>query len=408
MNGRDLSVLILVLVSFAFASCDDDGASGESQVELKTITLSRGEEEVSKQNNVFAWNMFGYIVNENGNTTVSPLSASFAMCMIANGANGATRDEIFQAFGFENCDSGDVIGFMQKLSNQLKPLDSKAVVSIANSLWHNESYNILDGFVAGLQTNYDAEVIPLNTANAAEEINKWCSDKTNGYINDLISSGSVTDNTAAVLVNALYFNGEWADKFDKSDTHKGFFYSADNEMSTVDFMSGEKDVVYTKTTNFTMASLDFGNGAYSARFILPNTGNTFDDCVNEIKTTGWDEIIKYGYITNVTVKIPKFTLQNHIDMKPIYERMGIKLAFNHDLADFSNISSTSGLAITNAYQSTYFKIDEDGATATTASNVVIGDLANLIPPFVLDRPFIFALTERSTGVILFIGKIEKL
>lgn len=330
------------------------------------------------------------------------------MCMAANGANGVTRDEIFQAFGFENCDSADVSSFMLKLSNQLTLLDSKTTISIANSLWHNETYNILDGFISGLQTNYDAEVIPLNAANAVEEINNWCSDKTNGYINDLMPAGSVSANTAAVLVNALYFSGEWTDKFDKKNTYRGFFYSANDEIATVYFMSGKKDVVYTETANFTMASLDFGNGAYSARFILPNTGNTLNDCINEIKTTGWEEIIKSGYRSNVTVKIPKFTLQNHIDMKPIYEQMGIKLAFNPDLADFSNMSSVNGLAISNTYQSNYFKIDEDGATAASASNATIGDLANLMPPFVLDRPFIFALTERSTGAILFIGKIEKL
>lgn len=399
---------MLTLACLAFTSCDDD-APGGSQAELKTITLSRGEEEVSKQNNAFAWNMFGNIANESGNTTVSPLSASFAMCMTANGANGATRDEIFQAFGFENCDSADVSSFMQKLSNQLMPLDSKATVSIANSLWHNESYNILNGFIAGLQINYDAEVIPLNVANAAEEINKWCSDKTNGYINDLMPAGSVSVNTAAVLVNTLCFKGEWADKFDKKDTYRGFFHSADNEMSTVDFMSGKKKVIYTEATNFTMVSLDFGNGAFSVRFILPNTGNTFNDCINEIKTTGWEEIISGGYITDTTVKIPKFTLQNRLDMKPIYKQMGIKLAFNHDLGDFSNMSPVNGLAITDAYQSNYFKIDEEGATATSASNVIIGDLiANLMSPFVLDRPFIFTLSERSSGAILFIGKIEKL
>ena len=174
-------------------------------------------------------------------------------------------------------------------------------------------------------------------------------------------------------------------------------------------MSGKKSAGYTEAETFTMASLDFGNRSFSARFILPNEDKTLNDCIEEIKTTGWEQITKgHTYYAKYSLNIPKFTITNNIDMKPIYQKMGITSAFNSS-ADFSNMSSISSIYVTDAFQSNYFKIDESGATAASVSGMVTADGASrLIPPFILDRPFIFALTEQSTGAILFIGKIEKL
>ena len=128
MNVRLFSALMLALTSFILIGCDENDEPNGEKSELKFINLTGGELAVAKQNNMFAWNMFDYVNAESGNTIVSPLSASFAMCMTAEGANGATRDEIYQAFGFENCNNDDVNSYMHKLSNQLMLLDSKTEV----------------------------------------------------------------------------------------------------------------------------------------------------------------------------------------------------------------------------------------------------------------------------------------
>jgi len=409
MKTRLFSALIIALACFSFASCeDDDNPNGSAKSELKSINLTNGELVVAKQNNAFAWNMFGNTLDKCGNSIISPLSVSFAMCMTADGACGDTRNEILNAFGFENFDEADVNGYMQKLSSQLRSLDAKTTVSIANSIWYNNSFDILDDYITSLNTYYDAEVMPLDATNAVEQINDWCSNKTNGYIDDLFEPGDITGLTATVLVNALYFNGEWSDKFDKKDTYKGLFHSSDGDISAVDFMKGTKEIKYTTAQNFTMASLDFGNGAYAARFILPNADKTFDDCVNEIKTSGWEYIISnFSQNGNATIKLPKFSLKMRLDMKPIYEKMGIKMAFDGNFADFSKMSPNS-ISMTGAFQSNYFEIDENGATAASASGIVNDIMANMLPSFTLDRPFMFALTEQSSGAILFIGKIENL
>lgn len=405
MRIRLFSVLMTALACFTLISCDgNDEPNGGSKTELKSIELTNGELVVARQNNQFAWDMFDHLNATQGNTIVSPLSASFAMCMTANGANGATREEIYKAFGFENCDRSDVNSYMQKLSTQLMSLDPKVTMAIANSFWYNKSYNILDSYITSIKTTYDAEVMPLGT-NAVDDINNWCSQKTNGNINDLLKDGDVSEVTAFVLVNALFFNGEWKEKFDKKDTFRGAFHSTDG-ISAVDFMKGKKNLEFAETMTFSMASLDFGNSAYAARFILPKTGNTFEGCIDEIKSIGWEEITKKSTKCETTVNIPKFSLQNQLNMNSIYQQMGIVTAFDPISADFSNIS-TNHTNIAKAIQGNYFEIDESGATAASVStnnNI----MSNVIPPFTLDRPFIFALTERSTGAILFIGKIEKL
>ncbi len=396
---------ILALACISFTSCEDEPDGGNTS-ELKTIELTEGELVIAKQNNQFAWNMFSYANAVEGNTIVSPLSASYAVCMTADGANGETRDEIYRAFGFENCNSDDINGYMQKLSSQLMSLDSKTTLAIANSLWYNEKYDIYDSYISNLKTYYDAEVKLLGP-NAVNDINNWCSKKTKGLIKKLLYQEDIPTDIAAILINALYFKGEWKEKFDKKDSFKGDFYTIDNTTSKVDFMSGKKSAGYTEAETFTMASLDFGNRSFSARFILPNEDKTLNDCIEEIKTTGWEQITKgHTYYAKYSLNIPKFTITNNIDMKPIYQEMGITSAFDSS-ADFSNMSPVKTLAITSASQSNYFEIDEDGATAASTSSTVTGDLL-AIAPFSLNRPFIFALTEQSTGAILFIGKIEKL
>ena len=130
------------------------------------------------------------------------------------------------------------------------------------------------------------------------------------------------------MLNALYFKGEWADKFDKKDTERGFFYSIDNSLPTVYYMTGRKKIEYVTAETFTMAGLEFGNGAYAARFLLPNKDKTFDDCINEIKTIGWESIKNNYHSGKTTIKIPKCTMKNRLDMMPIYQQMGIDRAFS--------------------------------------------------------------------------------
>ena len=406
MNVRLFSLLMITLTCFTWTSCEDGPSTDKPTADLKSIELTDAELVVSKQNSQFAWDMFSHTTAMDGNTIVSPLSASFALCMTADGANGDTRDEIYRALGFENCNSNDINGYMQKLSSQLMSLDSKTTMAIANSLWYNKNYAIYDSYISNLKTYYNADVLSFDVDKAVNQINAWCSKNTKSYINDLLNPGDVSDLTVSVLVNALYFDGAWKDKFDKKDTFKGTFNSFDNNTSTVDFMSGEKKIGHIAAKSFTMASFDFGNGAYATQFILPNEGKTFNDCIAEIKELGWEYFTKYSTIIDLNVNIPKFTLKNRIDMTPIYQQMGIESAFENN-ADFSNMT-TSNINLSSAYQSNYFEIDEEGAKAASASNTS-GDLASIgIPPFTLNRPFIFALTERSTGAILFIGKIEKL
>lgn len=400
---------ILAIACITFTSCEEVDVPTN---ELKTISLSRSEADVAKQNCDFAWNMFDLVNKTSGNAIVSPLSATYAMCMTANGANGATRDEIYKALGLEGFNNEDVNNYLHKLTTQLTSLDSKTTLHIANSLWHNASYQILNEYITSTKTYYDADVMQLDIYNATTQVNDWCSAKTNGLINDLLKPNQVDEFTAAVLVNAMYFDSQWKTKFNKKDTYKSKFYCADNSTPTVEYMSGEQDFKHVNTLTFSMASLDFGNGAFTLKFILPNKNYTtdgeyytFDDCINEIKTTGWNEILRNEHSDDGTINIPKFSFKNYLDMKPIYQEMGIISAFNRS-ADFSNMSTRAPLFITSASQSNYFEIDEDGATAASASSTVTGDLI-AIAPFTLNRPFIFALTEQSTGAILFIGKVEK-
>ena len=222
--------ILLCFVAGLLASCDSDGGSSRTTPKpRKDIVLSRAEQEMADKGKEFAFRFFNQVCNSekaNTNVFISPLSASLALSMTANGAAGNTLAEMTNVLGFSPS-IDDLNSYQQKLTSALLDLDNTTQLGIANSIWVKQGFKVYDSFVSVNKKWYDADVreLDFSSPTATDVINKWCADKTNQRIKKVLDG--IQDNARLFLINALYFKGEWTSKFKSSATAQEDFTNAD-------------------------------------------------------------------------------------------------------------------------------------------------------------------------------------
>ncbi len=406
--------LIMSLVALVFVACsDEDVALNSSDNPRKSIDMTSSFEELSKSTSDFAFDMFSTMSETIGEgdtpLLLSPMSASFVLGMMGNGAAGTTREETMSALGWKNKDISEMNNYYHTLISELPSLDKTSTIKIANSQWTNPSYSLLSDYSQTIKDCFSAELETLNLSSAVNDINNWCKENTEGLISDFFSQGEISSATQTILLNALYFKGEWKDKFDKNKTHSGEFANYDGTTSTVSYMSGTHTTTIYEGDSYSVLTLDFGNEAYSMQILLPNEDVSLSECVASLNTTtwlGWTTDYSRVMAYDVDVLLPKFSVNYKRELTDIFENMGIKSAFN--AGDFSNMSESS-IALNDIKQATVFSIDEDGAKAASATgngSIVANPMEQR--EFHVTRPFIYTLVENSSHTILFIGRITKL
>ena len=225
--------------------------------------------------------------------------------------------------------------------------------------------------------------------------------------------------TVTILTNAIYFKSSWAYEFDKSKTESKTFYNADGTTSTVPMMYQEYqmdyNIQYSQMDVCGMAAIPFGNNAFCMNLILPAEGIDLDALVDEIDGVSWHEMMKHRAVTTkLTLFMPRFKIENTlVGLADILATMGMPLVCSADSADFSNmVDNIQKLFVSDVIQKSYISVDEKAAEAAAVTIIATLGMARMPDPLevtmVLDRPFLFAITERSTRAILFMGKVTAL
>ncbi len=375
------------------------------------IKLTSAEKKIAEGlNGGFAMNLFKKYYMSTGdkkNSLLSPLSASYALSMLANGANGDTQKEILSVLGIGTSDLNVLNNLNKKLATTL-PLNRFSTAKTANGLWLDKGFEPRKPFVELLQSYYDAEISAVDLQTDGREIiNQWCAEKTRGKIRDIINE--IPEKTDFVLANALYFKGFWRDYFSEAMTKEYTFNNQDGTGSEVEFMQKTSREKYFKNFVYSSVTLPFG-GPYSMVFILPNEGVSLDECVN---TLGDEPLTTLSGTEkrNLDMKIPKFSMYDEIGLNGYLEVLGMKKAFLPE-ADFSNIIDNYTTLNHIITQKAFLKIDEKGGEAAVMTmNTVIGSASidvhdKEIIDFRLDRPFAYILFETDTNTILFMGAIK--
>jgi len=369
------------------------------------VTLgTRGEAMVKNQNH-FAWNMFGEVNKRAGgkNSVCSPLSMIYCLGMVNAGASGTTSSEIMSAMGFEGSGS-ELNNFCNNLLTQLPAQDRTTTFSIANCVEVNEPFTLLPDYVDTVKKDYDAlvENRDFGDGKFGDYINGWVSDKTGGMIPKLVDE--VNADAVAYVINALYFKGIWQRKFAKNVTAKKSFTKADGTTTEVDMMHQTEDFTFDTTEIYKALSMNYGNRAYSMQILLPNDGRTVDDVIAAVKALDWKSYLSRMESGEVEVSLPKFSIEYGGDMGELLRSLGIRRVFTN-AAEMDKFCSRDTY-VSKVAQKAKIEVDEEGteAAAATYAEVMCTSAPPTVPlTFCADHPFVFVITERSTGLVCFVG-----
>ncbi len=396
------SVLFLLSL-LMFAACE------QPEVKLKDaepIPLKAGMEKRVQQDNAFAFDLFRQVLINNAdekNIFISPLSVSIALGMAWNGANGETKAEMATALKMSGMTEDEINEYYQIMLTALPEVDPSTKLNIANSLWYRTGFPVKDEYLKVNSDYFNAEVRELDFAkpDALSIINGWCAEKTNNLIKNPLDK--ISADAMMYLINAIYFKGIWVKKFEK-DTYKANFYAEGGNTVQVDMMQQKDTFGYREDEMAQYLDLPYGNKAFSMTVILPREGKTTDEVLETLDTEKWNNIINGFSSHEVQIYLPKFKTTGKYELKEPLMQMGMVKAFT-DQADFSNISDIN-LLISRIIHSTYCSVDQEG-TEAAAVTVVEFELTSMPMNYVFNanRPFIFVIREKSTGVILFMGKM---
>lgn len=374
--------------------------------ERKDIELTRSEQKLVNENNIFAFNLFR-TAQQDKSMIVSPISITYALGMLNNGAAGETQTEINKVLGFSKTGIDGINAFCQKMLNEAPSLDKLTKVIIANNIYVNKDYKLMSDFVTKAKTYYDAEPETRDFADGLTRnvINQWASDHTEKMIEEVLRENEFNPNAVSYLLNAIYFKGAWAEKFKKDDTKDETFkgYSAEKLLP---MMHQEHEFNYTETDHCQVLCLPYGNNAYNMTILLPKDGKTVSDVAKTLTTESWMQF-QYMSSAEVDVKLPRFESQTDVDLRPIMAALGMPKVFDPNLADFSNFCNVSTY-IGLMKQVARIKLNEEGTEASAVTTIGVKNSVNPIElqhvQFHATRPFLYVISELSTGAIFFIGQ----
>ena len=404
-NKKMKKALFIMATAATLASC---GTATQTVQSAPTTQMSEQDFETADEANKFALKMFAQMHKEekgNDNFCLSPLSASWALSMAANGAEGTTREQMYATLGFPGNDAKKINAYQQKIIKRLSALDPERVtVGIANSMWVNENFKIKKEFEKSNTAYYDATIKNIKfDAAAVEAINDWCSQKTNGKITEIVKE--IDPMTQLFLINALYFNGRWTTTFNKKRTIEEEFTKENGEKIKVQMMHQNTKMYYYEDENVQMVMKPFGEEKFHMLFILPREGVTMDKSV-QLLAENFDTWYRESEKEEVNLSLPRYKAEYGKSLKGTLQSLGMSDAFTPGKANFGALSK-EGLCIGDVLQKTFVKVDEEGAEAAAVTSVALMAMAAGPPKpknMVINRPFIYIIRERETGNILFIGR----
>lgn len=402
-----LNIFYLVAVLLFISSCEKIYSPLEVSTR-RTITLE--ESTLISAGNSFGVKFFreASTASTDSNVFVSPLSVSMALGMTLNGAREETREAMLQTLELEGLRQQQINESYQSLIDLLTHLDPKVIFGIANSIFYRQGIPFKQYFLDVNREYFDATLQPLNFNDPAsvDIINQWVSDNTSNRIKKIIQSLDPTD--IMVLLNAIYFKGDWTYQFSKEDTKEDDFVCSDGTTLKCDFMYQANDFQYLNGADFQAVELPYGNGDFRMAVILPDAGvdvNLFISNITDEKLNSW---LQSFSVAAGTIALPKFKLEYSLLLNDLLTQLGMGIAFDPYGADFRDIyEGPENAFISRVKHKTFIQVDEEGTEAAAVTSVTIS-LTSAGPTgffMKMDRPFIIILYDSYTHTILFAGKI---
>lgn len=382
------------------------------------LPSSKELEPLAAATNGFAFALWPRLGQPGKNLAFSPASISIAFAMVAPGAKGETATQIAKVLRFGS-DSDAIASSWGKLSRALTAPERPVKIRIANRLFGEKTYAFLPGYLEKTKSVFDAPLEPLDFKKDAEQgrtrINGWVEEKTEKRIKDLLPPRSLDDLTRLVLVNAIYFLADWEDPFKKEGTHNEDFTLAGGAKKKVPMMHKSASARFAKVADAKVLDLPYVGHDVVMRFVVPSSP---DGLAALEKSLSAEKLASYGKAlatTQVDMSIPRFEITS--DAIPLADQLvalGMPVAFDRDKADFGGIAAPADprerLHISKVFHKAFVKVDEKGTEAAAATAIAMAAGGGMPPkaePFVADRPFLFFILERSSGLVLFAGRVAE-
>ncbi|XP_072880317.1 leukocyte elastase inhibitor-like isoform X1 [Hemitrygon akajei] len=374
-------------------------------------------EKLSKANYHFTLDLFRELIkgNQVGNIFFSPFSISTALAMVYLGAKNNSASQMAKTLHFD--DVGDLHSAFQKMQLEVNRADVPYLLKMASRLYGEKSYKFLEEFCKSSENYYGAALSAVDFRASAnetrQEINKWVEEQTAGKIQDLLAAGSVNSDTKLVLVNAIYFKGSWAEKFDEQCTQEMPFRLNKNESKPVQMMYKSDKFLFRHIpeVNIKVLELPYVEKDVSMVILLPD--DIMDDSTGLEKlerTLTLEKLQEWTLQTKmekieVSVHLPRFKMENNFELNSALSSLGMTDLFDGSKADLSGISGTRDLFVSKAVHKSFVEVNEEGTEAAAATGIVIELLLmQLEEQFTADHPFLFFIRHNKTNSILFFGR----
>ncbi len=378
----------------------------QAKREPKIIQLPEKSQQIIQQNNKFGIDVFkATSQTEDGSLMLSPLSASVALTMLLNGCNGETYNQIHQMLGYDEMTIGEVNETYQSLVKQLLEADEEVQLAISNAVFYRQDFMVKTPFLDTMETAFAAQIgkLDFSLPSALTTINDWASDNTNGKIPKVLAE--IPSNAVMFLMNALYFKGNWTSQFDKDLTSMKPFYPDNSSPINISTMFGKIPSKTYATEQYKAIELTYGRTNFSMILIVPV--NSLASFIAGFSNEEWQSLTtsfdSNPNTSEIEVLLPKFKFTYEKVLNDQLKSLGMGDAFDSGLADLSGISDDD-IFVSFVKQNTFVDVNEEGTEA--AAVTTIGIVETSMPmPFEVNKPFVFAIRERTTNSLLFLGKV---
>ncbi len=396
----------LLAMLFFGSSCEKEQNSASQP---KVIKLSAEQFSLVDASNRFAFDLVRQVnksEKSDVNLFISPMSVHMALGMAWNGAAGNTKTEMSQTLYFPSLTDEKLNVAYSNLINELLSADEKVEMKLANSIWYRNTFWVKKNFLDINKNYFKAEVTPLDFANpqAKDIINSWVAQKTNNRIKTIIDN--INNDHVMFLINAIYFKGSWQNGFKTSETQNSTFYLMGGSTRQVMTMQNKSNYSLAVRPGYQVIELLYGRGNFSMLVFLPDQGKTPDQVIESLTSEQWNSIAtELAAPREIHLRFPRFGFSFEKQLKDMLMAMGMKDAFNELKANFSNITDQQ-IFVSAVKHKSFVEVNEEGTEAAAATSVDFSVTSMpLQTNFYVNRPFVFALKEKSTNALLFIGKV---
>ncbi len=424
--GRIRSVAPVPFVSaalfLAIASGGDPSGPESPAAEITQLprSLTQAETDALQAANEFGLHLLRRLYAERGDAGasvfISPLSASMSLGMLLNGAGGETFDAMGNVLGLNGLLVAEANAAYKDLMELLLGLDPSVEFRLANTSWLEEGMRIRRDYKSRVQETFGARIenVRFDESDMANAINGWVAESTEGRITDLVTPDEFAG-LVALMVNTAYFKGEWSDPFDPVETAMVEFRRADGSTVTVPMMRQALDARVAGGEDYgedyVAVDLPYGGQAFSMMVVVPVGEGTLAQLVEGMDGARWQEVVDaLRGEARTEVRLPRFELSYEKVLNDVLKAMGMEVAFDRFNADFGWVlgSGLRGLRgvphIGWMKQKTFVKVDEEGTETAAATGTAFAASGTAV--LQADRPFLFAIRERLTGTILFVGTVS--